>query len=77
MTCTKFTFCPVFHLGAGLSSLSSLWEIRVISDPESIMTVDAVPVTELTVTGTWVVRNPRKEHPGGCAISLFNSSRRL
>lgn len=45
----------------------------MISDPESIITVEAVPCTALTVTGTCVARDPKKEHPGGRTINFLSS----
>ena len=74
VTWTKLSCCPCWILMGVCISESDFCKIRVMSDPESIITLVRFLSRKLTVAGTWVAWEPRKEHPGGRAWCFFNST---
>ena len=74
VTWTKLTCCPCRSLMGVYISESDFCEIRVMSDPESIITLVRFLSRKLTVAGTWAAWEPRKEHPGGRAWCFLNST---
>ena len=74
MTWTKLTHCPCRSLMGVCISESDFCEMRVMSDPESIITLITFLLRKLTVAGTWVAWEPRKEHPRGRAWCFLNST---
>ena len=74
MTWTKLTHCPCWSLMGVCISESDFCKIRVMSDPESIITLVRFLLGKLMVAGTWGAGEPRKEHPGGRAWCFFNST---
>jgi hypothetical protein len=61
-------------LGTFVKLFKVFSEIKVISDPESIMMSERFSIGELIDTGTWAAEAPRKEHPGGLAMYLWSST---
>jgi hypothetical protein len=59
---------------AGQSSCRALCDIRVMSDPESMITMVLLESVAFMVAGTYVARDPKNEQPGGHDISRFSST---
>ena len=74
VTWTKLTHCPCWSLMGVCISESDFCKIRVMPDPESIITLVRFLLRKLMVAGTWAAWEPRKEHPGGCAWCFLNST---
>ena len=74
VTWTKLTYCPCWSLMGVCISESDFCKIRVMSDPESIMTLVRFLSRKLTVAGTWAAEEPRKEHPRGRAWYFLDST---
>ena len=71
VTWTKLTLCPCqIFMGVSISA-SDFSEIRVMLDPELMITFVWFWLRKFTVAGTWVAWEPRKEHPGGLARCFF------
>ena len=72
VTWTKLTCCQ--SLMGVCILMSDFCEIRVMLDPESIITLVRFLSRKLMVAGTWAAWEPRKEYPGGCTWCFFNST---
>ena len=72
MTWTKLTRCPCWSLMGVCISESDFCKIRVMLDPESIITLVRFWLRKLMVARTWAAWEPRKEHPGGHTWCFFN-----
>ena len=74
VTWTKLTRCPCRSLMGFCISESDFCKIRVMSDPELIITLVRFLSRKLMVAWTWAAWEPRKEHPGGHAWCFFTST---
>ena len=74
VTWTKLTRCPCRSWMGVCISECDFCEMRVMLDPESIITLVRFLSRKSTVAGTWAAWEPRKEHPGGRAWCFLNST---
>ena len=74
VSCTKLTHCPCRSLMGVCISESNFCEIRVMLDPELIITLVRFFSRKLIVAVAWAASEPRKEHPGGRAWYFLNST---